>query len=152
NTRLFAYPFHLDELQKLVESRPILGVLYLEVSDFNRVEWLCGWQTFDQILGSVSHALAGLKGDAYPPSALLAATGVHGGGFLLFIPENFLGSEPSLPDLETMGGGLARRVHGAVCHQIPEEVSSDVEITAGYALLRCEPVFRIERLIYRAIE
>src|SRR5215467_9751519 len=114
NTRLYAYPYHFDELQRLVESRPTLGVLYLEVSDFNRVEWLCGWQTFDEILASLAGELDRLKGTSYPPNAILSSVGVHGGGFVLFVPENFLGSEVSLSDLEAMAGGLARRVHGAV--------------------------------------
>ncbi|MCI0658100.1 MAG: EAL domain-containing protein [Acidobacteria bacterium] len=152
NTGLFAYPYHFDRLQRLVEYRPTLGLLYLEVSDFDRIEWLCGWQTMDEILKCLAGELTALQGTAYPATGLLASAGVHGGGFLVFLPENFVGSEPSLEDLEAMARGLSRKVHSAVCHRIPEDLSAEVEVTAGFSLLRCEPVFRMERLIYRAIE
>jgi len=152
NTNLFATPYHFDTLRRLMEFRPTLGVVYLEVSDFDRMEWLCGWQALDGILRSMALELSSLRGAAYPASGLAACAGVHAGGFLVFLPENFTGSEPSLPDLEAMAGGLTRRIHATICHQIPEELCSEVEVVAGYALLRCEPVFRIERLIYRAIE
>src|SRR5215471_17010236 len=85
NTQLYAFPFHFDALQRLVECCPTLGVLYLEVSDFSRVEWLCGWQTFDEILGSLARELERVRGESYPASALLSSAGVHGGGFLLFL-------------------------------------------------------------------
>src|SRR5437867_12970747 len=95
NTGLYAYPYYFDHLQRMVEYRPILGVLYFEVFDFDRIEWLCGWQTFDEILRSLAGELSALRGESYPPGALLASAGVHGGGFLIFLAENFLGSEPS---------------------------------------------------------
>ncbi|PYQ13451.1 MAG: hypothetical protein DMH00_04335 [Acidobacteria bacterium] len=152
NTGLYAFPYHFDQLQRMVEYRPTLGILSLEIFDFDRIEWLCGWQTFDAILKGMAEALAALKGSAYPVSGLLASAGVHGGAFLLFLPENFLGSELSLADLETMAGRISRKIHRAICHRIPEELSPEVEISGGYSVLRCEPVFRIERLIYRGIE
>ena len=152
NTSLYAYPYHFDHLQRLVEYRPALGLIYLKVFDFDRIEWLCGWQAFDDILRAMALAAEQLKGSAYPPSALLASGGIHGGGFLLFLPENFLGSEPSLADLEAIAAALARKLHAAVCHNIPEEISHEVEINAGFSLLRCEPMLRLERLVYRAID
>jgi EAL domain-containing protein (putative c-di-GMP-specific phosphodiesterase class I)/GGDEF domain-containing protein len=152
NTGLFAYPYYFDRLQRLVEFRPTLGVLYLEVSDFDRIEWLCGWQTMDEILKGVAEELSLVKGTAYPSSGFLASSGVYGGSFLVFVPENFVGSEPSLTDLEAMAGGVSRKVHSAIGHRIPEDLSAEVEVTAGFSLLRCEPMFRMERLVYRAIE
>jgi EAL domain-containing protein (putative c-di-GMP-specific phosphodiesterase class I) len=152
NTQLFAVPYHFDPLRRLLEYRPTLGVLYVEVSDCDRIEWLCGWEALDETLRTLALELCALKGTAYPASGLAACAGVHAGGFLVFLPENFTGSEPSLQDLEAMAGGVARKMQEAICHHIPEELSAEVEVVAGYSLLRSEPVFRLERLIYRAIE
>ncbi len=152
NTSLYAYPFHFDDLQRMVEYRPALGLIYLRVFDLDRIEWLCGWEVFDAILREMAQEAARLHGSTYPPGSLLASTGIHGGGFVLFLPENFLGSEPSLADLEAIAAALARKLHGAVCHRIPEEISHEVEINAGFSLLRCDPMFRLERLVYRAVD
>lgn len=151
NTGLYAFPYHFDELQRMVEFRSTLGVVYLEIFDFDRIEWLCGWQSFDELLKGMAETLTAERGSAYPSCGLAASVGVHGGAFLLFLPENFAGSETTLADLEMVSCALVRKVHAAVCHQIPEELAPQVEISAGCAILRCEPMFRIERLIYRAI-
>src|SRR5512141_878874 len=57
NTGLYAFPYHFDELQRMVEWRPSLGLVHLEVFDFEKVEWLCGWQTFDGILRGMAREL-----------------------------------------------------------------------------------------------
>jgi EAL domain-containing protein (putative c-di-GMP-specific phosphodiesterase class I) len=152
NTQLYAFPYHFDDLQRMVEWRPTLGLLHLEVFDFERVEGICGWQLFDSILGEMALELRALRGPAYPRSGLLTISGVHGGAFILFLPETFQGSEPSLSDLEGMAADIRRRLAEVLGDKIPRDVLPEMEIAAGYSLLRCEPVFRIERLVYRAIE
>jgi EAL domain-containing protein (putative c-di-GMP-specific phosphodiesterase class I)/GGDEF domain-containing protein len=152
NTGLYAYPFHFDELQRMVEWRPTVGVVFLEVFDFDRIEWLCGWQVFDGILERIAREMRTLRGRIFPASGLLTLSGVHGGGFILFLPECGAGEAPTLPALEVVAAKVEARVRAAVCDRIPEELFPEVEISTGYSLLRCEPVFRIERLIYRSIE
>src|SRR4030095_1926212 len=143
NTGLYAFPYHFDELQRMVEFRSTLGVVYLEIFDFDRIEWLCGWQSFDEILKGMAETLTAERGSAYPSCGLATSGGVHGGAFVLFRPENFAGSETTLAELEIVSCALVRKVHAAVCHQIPEELAPQVEISAGCAMLRCEPVFPI---------
>jgi len=152
NTGLYSYPYHFDELQRMVEWKPTVGVVYLEMFDFDRIEWLCGWQVFDGILERIARELRALRGRAFPVSALLTLSGVHGGGFILFLPECGPREEMGLPALEVIAARVGARVRTAVCDRIPEELFPEVEISTGYSLLRCEPVFRIERLIYRSIE
>ncbi len=152
NTGLYAFPYHFDELQRMVESRPGLGLVYLDVLDFERVEWLCGWQAFDAILQGMSRKLRELRGTGYPASGLLSLSGVHGSGFLLFVPETVPGAEPNLPAMETMAGGLRRYLAEALSAAVSPDLLPGLEICAGYSLLRCEPIFRIERLVYRAID
>jgi len=152
NTGLYAFPYHFDELQRMVEWRPSLGLVHLEVFDFEKVEWLCGWQAFDGILRGMAQELRALRGQTYPSSALLSISGVHGASFILFVPETHRGGEPRLEDLEALAGGLRRRLGEALTGAVPRDVLPEMEISAGYSLLRCEPVFRIERLVYRAIE
>jgi EAL domain-containing protein (putative c-di-GMP-specific phosphodiesterase class I)/GGDEF domain-containing protein len=152
NTGLYAVPYHFDDLQRMVEWRPALGLLHLELSDFERVEWLCGWQAFDGILSAMAEALRAMRGGTYPSSGLLAVAGVHGGTFILFLPETSHGTEPGLTDLEASAGAVRRRLVEALRAQVPREILPEVQISAGYGLLRCEPVFRIERLVYRAME
>jgi len=152
NTGLYAFPYHFDQLQRMVEWRPTLGVISAEIYDFERVEWLCGWQAFDGILAAMARELATLRGKAYPASALLAASGVHGGSFLLFLSESRRALEPDLQDLEATAGDVRRRLAETLADQVSREIAPEMEIRTGFALLRCEPVFRIERLVYRAIE
>jgi EAL domain-containing protein (putative c-di-GMP-specific phosphodiesterase class I) len=152
NTGLHAFPYHFDDLQRMVEWRPGLGVVHLEVFDFERVEWLCGWQVFDSILARMSRILRDLRGKDYPSNALLTVSGVHGGSFILFMPESSRGAEPSLEDLEATAGRVRRHMAEDLAGQVPGEILPDLQISAGYSLLRCEPVFRIERLVYRAID
>ncbi len=152
NTELYTFPTYFDDLQRMVEWRPTLGLVHLEVFDFERVEWLCGWQAFDGILRAMARELRALRGRAYPASALLTISGVHGGSFILFVPESFRGAEPGLADLEAMAAEIRRRVAQALIGEVPGDLLGEMEISAGISLLRCEPVFRIERLVYRAIE
>ena len=152
NTGLYAFPYYFDPLQRMAEFRPTLGLVVLEVFDFERVEWLCGWQAFDSILACMSREIRALSGTAYPSSALLTLSGVHGGSFILFVPETLPGAEPGLAELEAMAGGIRRHLLEVLPAAAPGDLFTELEVGAGYSLLRCEPVFRIERLVYRAIE
>lgn len=152
NTGLYAYPYHLDSLLQMMEWRPTLGVLLLELSEFDRVEWACGWQVCDRILERMASELQGLRGQTYPAGALLSVSGVHGGSFLLFLSESLEGKELDVADLDATAGKLRRRLSEVLHGEIPEDVLPVAEVSTGYALLRCEPIFRVERLIYRAIE
>ncbi|HEV8376350.1 MAG TPA: hypothetical protein VGR38_09005, partial [Candidatus Polarisedimenticolia bacterium] len=68
NTGLYAFPYHFDELQRMMEFRSTLGVVYLEIFDFDRIEWLCGWQSFDGILKGMAEEVTSQRGLAYPSS------------------------------------------------------------------------------------
>jgi EAL domain-containing protein (putative c-di-GMP-specific phosphodiesterase class I)/GGDEF domain-containing protein len=152
NTGLYAYFYHFDDLQALVERRPGLGVLHLEVFHLDRIERLCGWETFDRVIMRMAGELRALRGVAYPETALLATCGRHGGRFVLFIPENFEGSEVAPGDLEVMTGRIRRELLETLRRELPENRVPEADLGVGHALIRCDPVCRLERLVYRAIE
>ena len=49
-TGLPAFPVLFDRLRTLLDERPRLGVLHVEVVDLELVESLYGWQVFDRIV------------------------------------------------------------------------------------------------------
>jgi len=151
-TGLYSYSYHFDALQAMAEWRPRLGVIHLEVFHLDRIERLCGWQAFDGILMRMACALRTLRGAAYPGTALLATLGKHGGRFVLFIPETFDGSEVTASALETMTGRIRCKLHEVLREELPENRVPEADLGAGHALVRCDPVCRLERVVYRAIE
>jgi len=152
NTGLYSYQYHFDDLQQMAERRPALGVVHLEISGLDRIEGSCGWQVFDRILERVARELQALRGFLYPPSGLLSVIGVHGGSFLLFLSETLRGGELTGAELGTVAGKIRQRLVQVLRHEVPAGIVPEVEICAGHSLVHCEPVFRIERLIYRAID
>lgn len=152
STGLFAFPFYFDRIRALIQDGEAVGLVYLEVSGLDLVEGRCGWQESDRIRVRVAEALLELRETLLGGDALLACSGVHGNGFLVFLhrtPEE----GPITPGrMESLARDFREAVRGRLGNDPAPAWSGLVDLESGWSLLRDLPLARFERQVYYAVE
>ncbi len=151
-TGLPALPLLFDRLRTLLDDRREIGVLRVEVCDLEMVESLYGWQVFDEIVARVAATLRGALGVELPDGALLALNGIAGDRFVLFVPEQQDGSEPTDEFLAAAGRGLCDRLEQAFDDEAFAGLNPGLCFRSGHARLSANPFYRFERCVYAAVD
>lgn len=151
NTELRSIPAVLDSVRSLLDLGRWLGVIHVSIRELPRLESIYGWQATDHLLSLVSKTLRDSRGRALPTQSVLAQFGVYGGTFVAFLPLA-VGTRTPAEVLDGCASALQARLEERFRSPEFETMSPPVAFTVGYAALSNEPFFRLERLIYRALE
>lgn len=151
NTDLHAVPALLDSVRGLFDHARWVGVIHIEIDAIARIESIYGWQVYDRLLRAVSAVLHESRGDLLDRDSLLAQSGIYGPGFVVFIPLAGDSRAP-LDLLDQASSGLAARLAERFGTAEFHSMSPQIGFHVGYSAFTDQPFFRLERLIYRAIE
>jgi len=151
-TGLPAFQVHFDALRRMLDARPTVGVVHLEIEEIARVESLYGWQVLDQVVGHVARALECAVGAELPAGTLLALCGVAGDRFLAFVPELPGGLDVDGPGLGQLAGALGRHLDAELAAPAFAGLAPAPRLAAGHALLAADPFLRFERCVNAAVE
>jgi EAL domain-containing protein (putative c-di-GMP-specific phosphodiesterase class I) len=150
NTGLPALPAVIEDVRRRLEDGEAIGLIYLDLAS-ERLESLCGWQTYDRLLKQVTVALLEFRDQALTPADTVALAAVRGDEFLVFA-----GAPPGegLDErrLARLRGRLLQELAGRLRLEVESEVPQGVAVSCGSALVRTDPTVRIERSIYQAID
>jgi EAL domain-containing protein (putative c-di-GMP-specific phosphodiesterase class I)/GGDEF domain-containing protein len=151
NTGLPALPAVVEDVRRRVEDGEPMGLIYLDLSSGERLESICGWQTYDRLLKQVTVTLLEFRDRALTPRDAVALTAVRGDEFLVFIgprPNQALDERRLARLRDRIAGELEGRLRAELDREIPQGLS----ISFGSALVRTDPTVRIERSIYQCID
>ncbi len=151
NTDLHCVAAVIDQVRALFDTARWVCVVHIEIDALARVEAIYGWQVYDRLLRAVSAVLHEARGDLFAREAILAQTGIYGGRFVVFSPAGGESRAPldALDRLATgLAGRLAERFGGPEFHSMTPPLSFHV----GFSVFTDQPFFRLERVIYRAVE
>ena len=150
NTGLPALPAVIEDVRRRLEDGEAIGLIYLDLSTGERLEAICGWQTYDRLLKQVTATLMEFRERALTSRDSVALTAVRGDEFLIFI-----GPRPSqaLDDrrLNRLTERLVTDLNGRLRIEL-EEIPQGIQVSCGSAMVRVDPTVRIERSIYQSVD
>ncbi len=151
NTGLPALPAVLEDVRRRLEDGEPMGLIYLDLASGERLEVICGWQTYDRMLKQVTAALLEFRGRSLTPRDAVAMTAVRGDEFLLFVgPRD--GQTLDERRLTRLRERLAEEVYSRLRFEMDSEIPQGIAVSCGSAMMHTDPTVRIERSIYQAIE
>lgn len=151
NTGLPALPAVIEDVRRRIEGGESIGLIYLDLSSGERLESICGWQTYDRLLKQVTASLLEFRDRALTPLDSVALTAVRSDEFLVFVGPRLDQplEERRLTRLrERLADDLNARLRSEVATELPQGIS----VACGSALVQVEPTVRIERSIYQSID
>jgi len=151
NTGLPALPAVIEDVRRRLEDGEPVGLIYLDLASGERLESICGWQTYDRLLKQVTAALLEFRGRALSPRDAVALTAVRSDEFLLFVgPRDGQGLDERR--LTRLREKLAEDLYGRLRVEMDNEIPQGIALACGSALVHVDPTVRIERSIYQSIE
>jgi EAL domain-containing protein (putative c-di-GMP-specific phosphodiesterase class I) len=151
NTDVYALPAVADPVRGLFEIARWVGVIHVEIDSITRVETIYGWQVLDGLLREIAEVLRQVRSEILPREALLAEAGIYGGRFFVFTPLASASVAP-MDAIDRAANVLAGRLRDRFSSPEFESMSPPPAFHVGYAAFTNQPFFRLERLVYRAVE
>lgn len=151
NTALLGVHAVLDTVRALFDHSKWVGLIHVEIGPLAQVETIYGWQVLDRILQSLSSVLHDARRESLPRESVLAQTGIYDGRFLAFLPLD----KPTIPPhdvLEAATAALGARLRQKLSSPDFDSMSPPLELKLGFSAFTNQPFWRIERLIYKAID
>lgn len=146
NTGLPSYPTLFEPLKQMCQNQ-FLGVIYLGLSDQERVEAVFGFERYEEVLRRASALLQEYSRTRYDDSLLVAQRGAFNDEFCVFVPYERLARSP-LHNLEA----LARDIYKALRQDLASCWIQGLSLHVGYSVLHYNPFLRFERSVHRAAE
>ena len=151
-TGLPALPILFDDLREMLETRRVVGLLHASIPSLALAESVYGWQAFDRIVARMASEVGRLVGDLLPRTTRLAQPGVHGDGLIAIVPDGHGEGGLSRPRLAELARGTESALLAAFSTEEFATMVPRLEPRVGFAMLSENPFFRLERLVYRAVE
>jgi EAL domain-containing protein (putative c-di-GMP-specific phosphodiesterase class I)/GGDEF domain-containing protein len=149
-TGLPALPAVIEQVRRRLEDGEAIGLIYLDLASGERLESICGWQTYDRLLRQVSAAILAFRERALTPQDAVAVTAVRGDEFVIFTGAR-LGQTLDEPRLTRLCDRLAAELAAKLQLAADSEIPPGISVSCGSALVAIDPTVRIERSIHQAI-
>jgi EAL domain-containing protein (putative c-di-GMP-specific phosphodiesterase class I)/GGDEF domain-containing protein len=151
NTGLPALPAVIEDVRRRLEDGEPIGLIYLDLASGERLESICGWQTYDRLLKLVTAVVLDFRDRVLTPRDLVAQTAVRGDEFVVFAgPRESLGLDERR--LTRLRERLAEHLYERLRLEIGNEIPQGIAVGCGSAMVHTDPTVRIERSIYQSIE
>ncbi len=146
NTRLRTYSAYFEDLKNMTQNR-FLGVVFLQLSDLDRLEAVFGFQRYENILLQVANIIREHNQRVYEGSLVPTQRSVFDDQFCIFVPFELLAKSP-LPSLEV----IAKQHHQILDNEFVLQGIQGLGLHVGYSLLHYNPFIRFERSVHRSVE
>jgi EAL domain-containing protein (putative c-di-GMP-specific phosphodiesterase class I) len=150
NTGLPALPAVIEDVRRRLEGGEPIGLIYLDLSTGERLESICGWQTYDRLLKQVTATLVDFRERALTARDAVALIAVRSDEFLVFVgprPNQSLDDRRLSGLRERLAADLNGRLRGEL-----EEIPQGIAVACASAMVRTDPTVRIERSIYESVD
>ncbi|MCB1033049.1 MAG: EAL domain-containing protein [Acidobacteria bacterium] len=149
-TGLASLPAVLEDLRHRVEHGERLGLVYLDLSSEAQLETIYGWETYDSLLHQVAEVLGTFWRDELRQADVAVVAGLHGDEFIIFVG---LGrGDAGQAQLKEIQAGILQRLSARLQVQFNDEMPRPVMLNCASAILRHDPMVRIERTLYRCLD
>ena len=147
-TGLPTVPMVLDRLKEMLIDQSQIGIVYIDIEQFESIEAEYGWAFFDEFLRRVAEVVSA---EAQPRFAkpVVAANIVGGSSFYIFFETR---RRPREPTLETVAGELRQKLLDAMRQRFPTMEQGQIGFFVGAVCIEYRPPIRLERQIYQGMQ
>jgi EAL domain-containing protein (putative c-di-GMP-specific phosphodiesterase class I)/DNA-binding response OmpR family regulator len=140
----------LDRVKETLIEQSEIGIMFIDIEQFEAIEAEYGWAFFDEFLRRVGEVV-GTEAKARLRKALIAAHRAGGSSFFVFFETR--GSDLTQENaFDTMGNDLRAKLIDAVRSRFPKMQSAQIGFFVGAARIDYRPQIRLERQIYHGMQ
>jgi EAL domain-containing protein (putative c-di-GMP-specific phosphodiesterase class I)/DNA-binding response OmpR family regulator len=146
-TGLATVPLVLDRVRERLIQNQEVGIVYVDVEQFELIEAEFGWAFFDEFLRTVASVLE-QESRVFFGDCIVTSNRVGGSSFLVF----FNPKEVEDHALEEGAKSLNEKLLLALHDRFPHMRSGEIGFFIGVSHIEYEPQIRLERQIYRGMQ
>lgn len=146
-TGLPAVSLAMAKIRELLIEKRFLGILHVDIEQFERIEEEYGWAFFDEFLRRAADVI---MTEAVEIGALPALNRVGSSAFFLFLPPPREGSFQAL--MNDAAETIQSRLNDSLKQRFPHISSGEIAFFVGSAIITYSPQIRLERQIYRGLQ
>jgi EAL domain-containing protein (putative c-di-GMP-specific phosphodiesterase class I)/DNA-binding response OmpR family regulator len=143
-------PMVLSRLKEMLIEQSEIGIVYVDIEQFESIEAEYGWAFFDEFLRCAGEAVAA-EARARFPKALIAANLVGGSSFYIFFESR--GSDlRQEAAFDLMANDVRERLIAAMRERFPSMQQGQIGFFVGAARIDYRPQIRLERQVYQGMQ
>jgi EAL domain-containing protein (putative c-di-GMP-specific phosphodiesterase class I)/DNA-binding NarL/FixJ family response regulator len=146
-TSLPTIPLVIDRLKEILIEDGELGIVYIDIEQFEAIEGEYGWAYFDELVRKLGEVIREAATEIFE-EAEVAASRVGASSFFIFLPKKAGGADR----IEAQAQILHRRLVAAFEERFPEVLAGRVGFFVGAAGVDYRPQIRLERQIYHGMQ
>jgi EAL domain-containing protein (putative c-di-GMP-specific phosphodiesterase class I)/DNA-binding response OmpR family regulator len=149
-TGLPTVPMVLDRLKEILIEQSEIGIVYIDVEQFEAIEAEYGWAFFDEFVKRAGEAI-GEEARTRFPKAIVAANLRGGTSFFIFFETRGtdLRQESAF---DTMANDLRQKLIDAMRMNFPTMQPGQIGFFVGVARIDYRPQIRLERQVYQGMQ
>ena len=147
-TGLPTVPMVLDRLKEVLIDQGQIGIIFIDIEQFEAIEAEYGWAFFDEFLRRAAEIITA---EAQPrfPNAVVAANVVGGSSFFIFFPTR---ERPREPSLDSIANELRQKLVDTMRQRFPTMQQGQIGFFVGAVCIEYRPPIRLERQIYHGMQ
>jgi EAL domain-containing protein (putative c-di-GMP-specific phosphodiesterase class I)/DNA-binding response OmpR family regulator len=143
-------PMVLSRLKEMLIEQSEIGIVYVDIEQFESIEAEYGWAFFDEFLRCAGEAVAN-EARARFPKALVAANLVGGSSFYIFFESR--GSDLRQETaFDLMANDIREKLIEAMRERFPNMQQGQIGFFVGAARIDYRPQIRLERQVYQGMQ
>lgn len=146
-TGLPAVSLAMAKIREMLIEKRYLGILHVDIEQFERIEEEYGWAFFDEFLRRAADVIVT---ESNRIDALPTLNRVGSSAFFLFVPPPEEGSFQSL--MNDAAEAIQSRLNESLKQRFPHLSSGEIAYFVGSAIITYSPQIRLERQIYRGLQ
>jgi len=149
-TGLPTVPVVLDRLKEILIEQSEIGIVYIDIEQFESIEAEYGWAFFDEFVRRASEII-GAEARARFPKAIVAANLAGGSSFYIFFETR--GTDVRQESaFDTIANDLRQKLIDNMRTQFPNMQEAQIGFFVGVARIDYRPQIRLERQIYQGMQ
>jgi len=149
-TGLPTVPMVLDKLKEIIIEQSEIGILFVDIEQFESIEIEYGWAFFDEFLRRVAEVLKNEVRDRFR-NPIVCCNRIAGSSFFVF--HETRGHDLSQESaVEAAANDLRERLKSALRQRFPNMQQGQIGFFVGTNRLDYRPQIRLERQIYQGMQ
>ena len=149
-TALPTVPMILDRLKEMIIEQNEIGIVFVDIEQFESIEAEYGWAFFDEFLRRTAEMINAEARGRFPRS-LVAANFVGGSSFFIFFETRGQDLRQE-SGFDTMANDLKERLAGGMREQFPQMQQDQIGFFVGAARIDYRPQIKLERQVYQGMQ
>lgn len=139
-------PVVLDKARELLIEQGEIGVIHVDIEQFESIEEEYGWAFFDEVIRKVGEVIATEAREQWG-DALIACSRVGGSSFYVFVPMR-----THRDGVDKIAQSLHDRLISALRERFPRVQAGQIGFFVGATTVEYRPQIRLERQIYHGMQ